>query len=69
MQEQLTYEQAMQQLEIITEKLEDGSLPLQDALQFYEKASGLIRYCSAQLDAAEQKITELTAGGEQSHDA
>lgn len=69
MQQQLTYEQAMQQLESITAKLEDTSLPLQDALQYYEKASGLIRFCSAQLDAAEQKIIELTAGGEQVHDA
>ena len=66
---ELTYEQAMEQLETITAKLEDGSLPLQDALQYYEKASGLIRFCSAQLDAAEQKITELAAGGEQDHDA
>ena len=66
---ELTYEQAMEQLETITAKLEDGSLPLQDALQYYEKASGLIRFCSAQLDAAEQKITELAAGGEHDHDA
>jgi exodeoxyribonuclease VII small subunit len=66
---ELTYEQAMEQLETITAKLEDGSLPLQDALQYYEKASGLIRFCSAQLDAAEQKITELATGGEHDHDA
>ncbi len=63
----LTYEQAMEQLETITEKLEDGSLPLQESLKYYEQASALIRFCSAQLDDAEQKIIQLSAAGGESH--
>ncbi len=57
---QLSYEQAMERLSVITDRLEDGSLPLEDALKLYEEASALVRRCSACLDTAEQKIVTLS---------
>ena len=54
-----TYENAMQRLEKITASLEDGSLPLEQSLQLYEEAAGLVRFCNACLDNAEQKIMSL----------
>ena len=54
-----TYENAMQRLEEITASLEDGSLPLEQSLQLYEEAAALVRFCSACLDNAEQKIVSL----------
>ncbi len=59
---QLTYEQAMERLTAITDRLEDGSLPLEDALKLYEEASALVRYCNICLDTAEQKIVSLSDG-------
>ena len=59
---QFTYEQAMERLSAITDRLEDGSLPLDDALKLYEEASALVRLCNSYLDAAEQKIVALTDG-------
>ena len=56
---QLSYEQAMDRLAEITEKLEDGSLPLGDSLKYYEEASALVRLCNKYLDTAEQKIMTL----------
>ena len=59
-----TYEQAMDRLSVITEALENGSLPLDDSLKLYTEASELIRFCSNCLDNAKQKITELSEKGE-----
>ena len=58
--QELTYEAAMQQLEEITAKLENGSLPLGESLQLYEQASSLVRFCNSCLDQAQQKIVRLT---------
>ena len=58
---ELTYEQAMERLSVITDRLEDGSLPLADTLKLYEEASALVRLCSTYLDTAEQKIVSLSA--------
>ena len=68
MQEQ-TYEQAMNRLNEITTALENGNLPLNDALQLYEEASALVRFCNTCLNTAEQKIVTLTQVEEESHDA
>ena len=50
----------MQQLEEMTAKLENGSLPLDESLRLYEQASALVRFCSACLDNAQQKIVKLS---------
>ena len=63
---QLTYEQAMERLSVVTDQLEDGSLPLADTLKLYEEASALVRLCNACLDAAEQKI--VTLSGQEAQD-
>ena len=59
---QLSYEQAMDRLSVITERLEDGSLPLEESLKLYEEASALVRLCSKYLDNAEQKIAVFSDG-------
>ena len=62
---QFTYEQAMERLSAITDRLEDGSLSLEESLKLYEEASALVRLCNGYLDAAEQKIVSLSDGEEQ----
>ena len=59
---ELSYEQAMDRLAEITDRLEAGSLPLGDSLKLYEEASALVRLCSKYLDTAEQKIVSLSDG-------
>ncbi len=55
----MKYEQAMKELEEIVAKLEEGSVPLDESLKLYEKASGLAKFCNECLDNAEQKIISL----------
>ena len=62
--ENITYEQAMKKLEKLVAKLEKGDLPLEDTVKLYDDATKLTGYCSALLNNAEAKITELSASKE-----
>ena len=54
-----TFEQALQRLEQIVQKLEKGELPLEESLRHYEDGIRLSRLCHAKLEEAEGKIDVL----------
>ncbi len=54
------FEEAVDQLEALIEKVESGEVGLEEAMQHYEAGQALIKRCRAILDAAERKIAELT---------
>lgn len=58
--EELTFEQALTELERVVRDLEDGQLGLEDALARYEAGIGLLKRCYGQLQSAEQRILRLT---------
>lgn len=60
--EKINYEKAVARLEEITDKLENGNLPLEEMMKLYEEGTALAAKCSKILDAAQLKITELSAG-------
>ena len=60
--QKMSYEKAVERLEEIVEKLENGNLPLEDMMKLYEEGTALAAKCSKSLDEAQLKITELTAG-------
>lgn len=55
-----TFEQALTELENIVQRLEDGDLGLDEALQHYEEGVGLLKHCQQLLQTAEKKIEVLT---------
>lgn len=55
----LTYEDALQALEEIVRKLEQGDIQLEEALQVYQKGVELAAYCSHILNKVEEKMTIL----------
>lgn len=59
-----TFENQLEELESIVDQLEDGDLPLEDALKTFEKGVKLSRQCQKQLAQAEQKVTILMNGEE-----
>lgn len=63
------FESQLQELESIVDKLEDGDLPLDQALKIFEKGVKLSRQCQKQLADAEQKVTILMNGEEQLFEA
>jgi exodeoxyribonuclease VII small subunit len=58
--ENLSFEQALAELEHIVRELEDGQTGLEDALARYEQGVNLIKRCYNQLSQAEQRIQLLT---------
>jgi len=57
-----SFETALEALESRVRKLEAGELPLEEALGLFEEGIELTRECHEKLDAADQKIVELTRG-------
>ena len=64
MKENMKFEDAMLELESIVRKLEAGSLSLDDSLSAFEDAVGLVKFCNAKLQSAEQKVRILTEGAD-----
>ena len=58
----MTYEKAVERLEEIVDKLENGNLPLGEMMKLYEEGTVLASKCAKSLDEAQLKITELSAG-------
>ncbi|MBS0585583.1 MAG: exodeoxyribonuclease VII small subunit [Verrucomicrobia bacterium] len=54
-----SFESAYGRLEEILEKMNRGSVPLEDSLALYEEADTLLQYCTKTLDKAEKKIQIL----------
>ena len=54
-----TFEAAVSELETIVRQMETGSLPLEQALEQYQRGVILLRYCQDRLGAAEQQIRIL----------
>jgi exodeoxyribonuclease VII small subunit len=61
--EEMTFEAAFAHLEEIVGKLEEGDLPLDDALALFEQGQKLAAYCGAKLDEAELVVRKLAASG------
>lgn len=61
------FETALAQLEHLVHQLEDGGLPLEDALKVFEQGVHLTRHCQQRLANAEQKVQQLMATHEGIH--
>jgi exodeoxyribonuclease VII small subunit len=60
--QELTFEQALAQLESIVSAIEQGKIGLQESISEYEKGIKLLRRCRAVLADAEMKIQQLQLG-------
>lgn len=59
MSEELTFEQAMDKLEEIVEKLEEGDVALEEAISIYKQGMDLSRLCHQKLKVVEDQLTEI----------
>ncbi len=65
---QPTFEEAIAELESITDRIEAGEIPLAECLTQYEKGMKLIKRCQSLLSAAERRVAELTVKEEDALD-
>lgn len=64
MEQQLKFEEAMQKLSQIVDRLENGEEPLDEMIRLYEEGMTLVGSCEAQLDAYEATIQRLSEAAE-----
>ncbi len=55
----MSYEEASKKLEEIIEKLENGNLPMSEAVTLFEEGARLAKICSEHLNKAKGKLTEV----------
>jgi len=59
--DELSFEEAVAQLEAIVDRIERGEIGLERALAEYERGVRLVTRCRSILDQVEQRIDELSA--------
>jgi exodeoxyribonuclease VII small subunit len=57
--EDIAFEKALEELEAIVARMEDGKLPLEESLAAYQRGAELLRHCEAKLTAAQARISVL----------
>ena len=65
----MTFEEAERELVEIVARLEQGNVPLDEAVTLWERGEELYRVCRARLDAAQGKVEELARRVEQARPA
>lgn len=58
-EKKLTFEQAMEELESIVEKLEEGDVPLEEAISFYKDGMELSKLCHDKLKNVEEQLAQI----------
>ena len=61
----LSFEKAIEELESIVKRLEEGKVPLEESVAIYERGEALKRRCEDLLRQAEARVEKITldAGG------
>ena len=60
-EKELSFEESLNNLEEIVKKLETGEIPLDDAINEFNKAMKLAKSCDDKLKSAEEAITKLVS--------
>ncbi len=66
--EKMPFELALEELESVLEKLESGTLPLDETVTLYQRGRGLAEHCQHLLDTVELRVKQLADGAEGSPD-
>lgn len=55
----LTFEKALEELESLCRRMEEGKLPLEESLAAYQRGAQLIKFCESKLADAQARIAVL----------
>ena len=58
---EMSYEEALEAVEAIFERIESGDAGFEESITLYERGRALLARCRSILDKAEQRLTELDA--------
>jgi len=60
--DQLSFETALEELEDIVGRLEQGEVDLEDSISLYERGQALKAHCEKKLKAAEGRLEKIVLG-------
>ena len=58
--DEMSFEQALAELEQIVGALESGKAPVEESINSYERVIALKKHCESKLSAAQEKIEKIT---------
>lgn len=61
---EMSFEDALRELEQVVGQLERGEVPLDQSITLYERGAALKARCEAKLKEAEEKVAKLTLDGD-----
>ena len=61
---EMSFEDAMKELEAVVTRLESGDVPLEDSIKLYERGAALKAHCQKKLAEAEEKVAQITLDGD-----
>lgn len=61
---EMSFEQAMSELEQVLGKLERGDVALDESITLYERGAALKKRCETKLKEAEEKVAAITLDGD-----
>lgn len=64
--EEMSFEEALRELEGVVTQLESGEVPLEKSIELYERGNLLRQRCDAALAKAQEKIEKITQGSDDS---
>ncbi len=56
---ELSFEESLEKLEDIVERLEKGDIPLDNAIDEFSQAMELVKVCNSKLNSAEEAIAKI----------
>ena len=59
---EMSFEDAMRELETVVSSLERGDVALEDSIKLYQRGAELKKHCEEKLKAAEEKVAQITLG-------
>ena len=62
--EQMSFEEAMKELEQVVGQLERGDVALEASIALYERGAALKARCETKLKEAEEKVARITLGAD-----
>ncbi len=57
--DEISFEDALEKLETIVEKLEEGDVPIEKAINYYQDGMNLSKLCNDKLKNVQEKMTQI----------
>jgi exodeoxyribonuclease VII small subunit len=62
--EEMSFEEALSELQALVKALEKGDAKLEEAIQAYERGAALKRHCERKLREAQEKVDKIIVGSD-----